>query len=175
MTVFTSLDQPAFFHALWVQNELYSKRMVMLLRIFLVLIVLAITFSINWVNQTVGWGLRAAICLVVLGVHAVVSKRARRKMLGDTAASMIESNGGELHMEYRFGEDSFTAVGPNGEEEIPYSRIAALCETEGVFLLVIGRSLVHAVRKADLSGDDRRAFASLLMEKTGEPWRAYQI
>ena len=175
MTVYTTLDQPAFFHALWAQNELYSKRMLLWIRLILGMIVFAVTIPIHLLGGTADWVIRACLCALVLALHAVFSERARRKMLGRTAADIVEANGGDLRMEYRFGEESFFAIGPNGEEEIPYSRIAALCETDGVFLLVLGRFFVHAIRKADLAAERRRELASLLMDRTGQPWRAYKV
>ena len=176
MTVQTTLDENTYYHALWIQNELYSRKMVLWLRIILILIVLALTLPRTFVDEKTDWFIRAFLCALVVGVHAVVSKHARRKMLRGAANNIREARGGEdLRMEYTFGEDSFTAVGPEGTDEVGYSHIAALAEDTDVFVIVLSKMYLHASRKSDLSGEDRRALASLLFEKTGKAWKPVKM
>lgn len=175
MTVHTVLDENEFYHALWIQNELYSRKMLIWLRAILILIVIASSMSLHLVDDRRGWFVCALVCCVVVGVHAIVSKQMRVKMLRGTAQNIREAHGGPLAMEYRFEEDKCVAVSPTETTEFEYSKVAALAEDTEVFVIVLSKMYLHAIRKSDLSGEARHSLAVMLGEKTGKPWRAVKM
>lgn len=170
----TSLDTKTFYHALYIQNDIYSKKIMMWVRVTLFMIPLAITIPMSFVNEQVDWFIRAFICATVVGVHAVVTKKSREKMLMQTAQNIYSSNGGPLEMEYRLEDHAFFAIGPDGENEFSYRAIQYLAETNDVFVIIMSKDFMHAIRKSDLSVEDRQALAVKFYAKSGLKWRPYK-
>ena len=175
MTFKTSLDMNTFYHALYIQNDIYSKKIVIWIRVILIMIPLALTIEKSFVNPQVDWFIRAFICALVVGVHAVISKKSREKMLRQTAQNIYNSNGGDLNMEYRIADDAFYATGPDGEEhEFSYRAIEHLAESNDAFVIIMSRDFMHAIRKSDLSLDERQALAVKFYAKSALKWKAYK-
>ncbi|MBR6736399.1 MAG: YcxB family protein [Oscillospiraceae bacterium] len=175
MTFKTSLDAHTFYHALYIQNDIYSKKIMLWIRITLIMIPLAITLPMSFVDPQTDWFIRAFLCATVVGVHGVISKKSREKMLADTAQNIYNSNGGDLNMEYRIADDAFYATGPDGKEnEFSYRAIEHLAESNDAFVIIMSRDFMHAIRKSDLSLDERQALAVKFYAKSGLKWRPYK-
>ena len=59
MTFKTSLDANTFYHSLYIQNDIYSKKIMMWLKITLFMIPLAITIPMSFVDPKTDWFIRA--------------------------------------------------------------------------------------------------------------------
>jgi hypothetical protein len=175
MTIQTTLDETAYYHALTIQNEVCGKRSLAVLRVILIAAVLLVTWRMDFIDENTDWMIRAILCVIVVIVQAAVARQTRRKMLTRTAQEIEQQNGGDLQMEYRFEEDSVTAVGPADQEEIAYSRISALAADTEVLVLVVDRRAVQIIRKKDLTAEDRRALEKMLSAKTKKEWQAVKV
>ena len=175
ITVWTSLDHTTLFHALWVQNEMYNRKSMLRLMIVLAAVELLVTLPMHWISPAADWGIRLAICAGVLLLYSIAVRPMRIKTLSDAAERLRQAGGGKPRLEYRFGEKEFSASGLDEKSQTPYSEITALRETDRALLLMIDRTLLHAIRKEDLSERERTALTALLSEKTGLDWQKASV
>jgi len=166
VTVTTDLDARAYFCALWVQNEIYNKKLLIPVRIAIVAVLLLISFALLPFREARAWVIRAVVCAVVLVAHSFYAKRTRKRVFSRAAEQTIARGGGPVRLEYRFGDEGFS-MKKSGEpaQETAYRDVTGLCETGDVLLLLIGRQTIHALHKSDVA--DLPALAALLEEKTG--------
>lgn len=171
----TTLDAETFYQSLYIQNDIFSKRLMFSIRATLIMAVLALTIKVDFVGGQTDWFIRALICAVAVAVHAIVSKKSRAKMLRQTAENIYNSNGGALEMNYRIEDDAFYGTGPDGEEhENSYRAIKYLAETDETFVIVMSKEFMHAIRKADLTAEECRQLSVKFYTKSGIEWKAYK-
>ena len=96
-------------------------------------------------------------------------------MLRETALNIYTSNGGDLEMTYRIADDAFYSTGPDGEEhEFSYRAIEHLAESNDAFVIIMSRDFMHAIRKSDLSIEERQALAVKFYAQSAIKWKPYK-
>ncbi len=72
-----------------------------------------------------------------------------------------------MHIDYRFGEDTFSVSYPGENSTIPYDQIQKIVETDDYFFVYTDVRMAHILKKADFTQGDPATFAAFLKEKSG--------
>lgn len=75
----------------------------------------------------------------------------------------------QMHIDYRFGEESFSVTYPGQNEQISYGDLKRIVETPNYYFVYTDVRMAHILSKAHFTQGDAASFGQFLTEKSGVP------